>query len=150
MSAPCARGKKNVLRRPEDPGGAMIHGPKSIAEWQEAVHRTASDKGWWERAACEKKAGPESEPEGADFHLVATKIALIHSELGEALEEVRSGRFRAYVEDGKPEGMVVELADAAIRIMDLCGGLGLDLEEALRMKAAYNEGRPYKHGGRAV
>jgi NTP pyrophosphatase (non-canonical NTP hydrolase) len=128
----------------------MDRDPKSVTEWQDRVHSTAVGKGWWERAACLEKAEGESEPSGVDFHLVATKIALIHSELGEALEEVRSGRFRAYVKDGKPEGMVVELADAAIRIMDLCGGLGLDLEEALRVKAAYNEGRPYKHGGRAV
>lgn len=46
----------------------------------------------------------------------------------------------------KPEGVAVELADAVIRIADLCGHLGIDLEEVIEIKMAYNEGRPYKHG----
>lgn len=66
-----------------------------------------------------------------------TAIALIHSELSEALEEERNGN---------PEGVAVELADAVIRIADLCGHLGIDLEEVIEIKMAYNEGRPYKHG----
>ena len=46
----------------------------------------------------------------------------------------------------KPEGVAVELADAVIRIADLCGHLEIDLEEVIEIKMAYNEGRPYKHG----
>jgi hypothetical protein len=49
----------------------------------------------------------------------------------------------------KPEGLVVELADAVIRCMDLCGALGLDLEEAIRAKHEYNLSRPYRHGKHA-
>lgn len=46
----------------------------------------------------------------------------------------------------KPEGVPVELADAVIRIADLCGHLEIDLEEVIETKIAYNEGHPYKHG----
>lgn len=46
----------------------------------------------------------------------------------------------------KPEGVAVELADAVIRIADLCGHLGIDLEAAIALKMEYNEGRPFKHG----
>lgn len=48
----------------------------------------------------------------------------------------------------KPEGVAVELADAVIRIADLCGHLGIDLEAAIDLKMAYNETRPFKHGKR--
>lgn len=81
-----------------------------------------------------------------------TAIALIHSELSEALEEERNGNpdiwFACNESDNsrKPEGVAVELADAVIRIADLCGHLGIDLEEVIEIKMAYNEGRPYKHG----
>jgi NTP pyrophosphatase (non-canonical NTP hydrolase) len=107
-----------------------------------------------------------------------TAIALIHSELSEALEEERAGRpnfwfhclegdpslpcdptdetdcFQFGHEDRcqhrgkKPEGVAVELADAVIRIADLCGHLGIDLEAAIDLKMAYNETRPFKHGKR--
>lgn len=93
-----------------------------------------------------------------------TAIALIHSELSEALEEERNGNpFICTPQDEteclmygkeslckyrsrKPEGVAVELADAVIRIADLCGHLEIDLEEVIEIKMAYNEGRPYKHG----
>ena len=48
----------------------------------------------------------------------------------------------------KPEGVAVELADAVIRIADLCGHLGIDLEAAIALKMDYNETRPFKHGKR--
>lgn len=107
-----------------------------------------------------------------------TAIALIHSELSEALEEERAGRplvwyhctegdaslpcdpkdetdcFQYGHEDTcqyrnrKPEGVAVELADAVIRIADLCGHLGIDLDAVIEEKMAYNAERPYKHGKR--
>lgn len=87
---------------------------------------------------------------------------LIHSELSEALEEVRAGKPGLYFKEvngftvtdaterrgEKPEGVAVELADAVIRIADLCGHLGIDLEAAIDLKMAYNETRPFKHGKR--
>lgn len=91
---------------------------------------------------------------------VGEKIALMHTELSEAFEEYRSGRFLHEVyfsggftdEDGacypstKPEGVPIELADCIIRILDFCGAMEIDIEEAVRIKMAYNETRPYKHG----
>jgi hypothetical protein len=35
----------------------------------------------------------------------------------------------------------VELADAVIRILDMCGGLGLDLQGAIYEKLVYNAQR---------
>ncbi len=95
---------------------------------------TAKEKGWHE----------ESRPFGEI-------IALIHSELSEALEEYRAGRGNHYIhESGKPEGIAVELADAVIRIADAAGELGLDLPAAILAKLKYNRTRPYRHGGKVI
>lgn len=76
------------------------------------------------------------------------KLMLIVSELSEAMEELRSGcspnETRTNI--GKPEGFPIELADAVIRIADLCGLLGIDLEHAIAIKHAFNTTRPRKHG----
>ena len=39
-----------------------------------------------------------------------------------------------------------ELADVAIRLFDLCGGLRIDLDKHIALKMHYNSMRPYKHG----
>ncbi|MCK5563711.1 MAG: hypothetical protein KAJ07_00555 [Planctomycetes bacterium] len=79
-------------------------------------------------------------------------LCLIHSEISEALEEYRNPEMpitTTYTEGltkQKPAGFTVELADALIRICHLADDLGLDLEEAIKVKMAYNKTRPHKHG----
>lgn len=50
--------------------------------------------------------------------------------------------------DAKPEGFPIELADILIRVFDTAVAYGIDLEAALLEKMKYNEGRPYRHGGK--
>lgn len=50
----------------------------------------------------------------------------------------------------KPEGVVSELADIVIRVADLCGLYGIDLETALEDKMAFNRTRTYRHGGKQL
>lgn len=76
-------------------------------------------------------------------------IALIHSELSEALDEYRDDKLHIYFnpeKPDKPEGADVELADAIIRIAETAKFHNMDLEGALKIKLAYNKTRPYKHG----
>lgn len=114
----------------------------TIAELIRESHATAVEKGWWE------KYRPFSEG-----------IALMHSELSEALEEWRkygmNQKMLIYTEadvlsglGGKPEGIAVEFADLLIRIGDWCGKHAIPLEEALRAKMAYNKTRLHRHGGK--
>ena len=79
-------------------------------------------------------------------------IALIHSELSEALEEYRNKKSftEIYYEKDKPCGIPTELADVIIRIFDACGEYGIDLEEAIKIKMEYNKPREYKHGNKKI
>lgn len=66
-------------------------------------------------------------------------IALIHSEISEALEGERKG----LMDDHLPERQMVEveMADAVIRIMDYCGRFGYDIGGAIVDKLEYNRKR---------
>lgn len=68
-------------------------------------------------------------------------LALIHSEVSEALEAFRKDDMANFAE---------EMADVVIRVLDVCGGLGIDLGRGILDKLAKNRQRGYKHGGKKV
>ena len=104
-----------------------------IKELHIASHAIAVTKGWWE-----------------EDRNVGELLALIHSEVSEALEEWRIDEGLAVIrmEGDKPVGFAVELADTLIRICDLAESAGIDLNAALKIKMAYNATRPWRHGGK--
>lgn len=104
----------------------------NINGWVTEIHSNAIEHGWWE-----------------DDRSLAEVIALCHSELSEALEADRKGQPMSYYqEDGKPDGIAVEMMDCVIRILDWFGKEGIDAERILEEKHEYNRKRPYKHGKR--
>lgn len=93
---------------------------KSLNELSRLCHGIALEKGFWD----EKRN-------------VGEALMLIVTELSEAMEAHR-------VQDD--ENFREEIADSFIRLLDLCGGLGIDIEEEIYKKSLKNKNRPYKHG----
>jgi NTP pyrophosphatase (non-canonical NTP hydrolase) len=126
-----------------------------INELAQKVHQNAKDKGFFEK---EKNIGE--------------MLALIHSEVSEALEADRKDRyckispmflagladknygssfydderakehFELYVKNTFED----ELADIVIRVMDLAAFKGIDLEQHIKAKMRYNSMREKMHG----
>lgn len=74
------------------------------------------------------------------------KLALIHSEISEALEASRKDINAPDHHIPGYSNFAVELADAVIRIMDLATQRGIPLGQVIAAKHEYNKTRPYKHG----
>ncbi len=76
-------------------------------------------------------------------------LFLVNTEVGEAGECVRDGDLGLhYRDDGKPQGLVSELADIIIRVCCLTG-VEIDedtMVEAVQKKLEYNFRRPINHG----
>jgi NTP pyrophosphatase (non-canonical NTP hydrolase) len=95
-----------------------------------AIHAANVQAGWY----TDIKTGLPKEVN------VGEKLMLIVSEVAEAMEADRKN-----LDDDKlphRKGIEVELGDALIRILDLCGHLNLDIGGAVKEKLEYNFSRP--------
>lgn len=95
----------------------------TVKKFVEESHKVAKEKGWW-----------DAERNDAEL------VALMHSELSEALEAMRN--------HGEKEEIAEELADCCIRIFDFCGARRIDLQKAIVKKINKNRLRPYRHGNK--
>lgn len=95
---------------------------KRLNELKNICHKQAKEAGWWDN--------PRNTGE---------LLMLCVSELAEAMEGDRKG----IMDDHLPHRpmLEVELADAVIRILDLAGGLNLDIGGAAKEKMEYNKHR---------
>ena len=104
----------------------------------EEIYQNNKEKGFWDN---ERNVGE--------------MLMLVTSELGEAMEAHRKGRFanlEAYeefsenFEDAIKDTFEDEIADSVIRLLDMCGGLGIDIDAHVRLKLEYNKTRERLHG----
>lgn len=119
-----------------------------ISELQTRAYDHAKNKGFWEDYEEATFDAWPSQTAAVEAAFIGQKLALIHSEVSEALEEVRAGIYEAtHLSGEKPEGLPSELADIVIRVADLCGALEIDLESTIIEKLDYNSrSRGHKHG----
>jgi len=119
-----------------------------LNELAKQVHENAKSHGFFEN---EKNIGE--------------MLCLIHSEVSEALEADRIGKyangclinpefsdsssnenFTAYFVGNVKNSFEDELADVIIRVLDLCAFKGIDIESHIKAKMRYNSLRGHKHG----
>lgn len=106
----------------------------SLNKLANEIHKNNKEKGFYD--------GPERT--ALEYHM------LIVTELAEASESVRKGKPEHYIEEEKPEGEAVEIADALIRILDYAAFKGWDLDFIVEQKLNYNKTRSYRHGGKKL
>lgn len=133
---------------------------KSINEWVDEIHKNAQEHGWWDSNRNFSEL----------LQLVVDELSEVHEEYRNnrgVTETYYSGKPHYTDQTGittevikysmipheelgitKPEGIPSELADVVIRIMDICGFYGIDLEKIMEIKHEYNKTRPYKHGNK--
>jgi NTP pyrophosphatase (non-canonical NTP hydrolase) len=99
---------------------------------QDTCHYAAKRAGWWQTN--------DGTPVQDNPYAFSNKLALIHSEISEAME----GDRKNLKDDKLPHRDMreVELADAVIRIFDLAGAYKMDLGGAIAEKMDFNATRP--------
>jgi NTP pyrophosphatase (non-canonical NTP hydrolase) len=117
-----------------------------INEFCALVNKESRARGWWE--PMDNVLGGlvtgvrDKDIEFAVDAFTTQKIMLIVCELGEAVEAMRQDMYGLERKDTFED----ELADALLRLFDLIGERGIDIEKQMAWKINYNRTREHMHG----
>lgn len=132
MKKPAKKAARRIKPPPREIGMVKLraiglHMGEAIDRFAEIVHMMNDQ--WWRHPKTGRRITRNK----------AEMIALMHSELSEALEAVRKNSMDDKLTQWKGETM--EMADTVIRIFDYCAGHGLDVGNAIIAKLQYNYDR---------
>jgi len=117
-----------------------------FASVQREAHRVNVENGWWE----DPRKLIESRFFGGQSTVVLACLALVTSEVAEAMEAVRKHDPETWDDAKTKDTLVRELAGCVVRCMDLAGELDLPLSTAIVEEIEANRARGHKHGGKAA
>jgi NTP pyrophosphatase (non-canonical NTP hydrolase) len=117
---------------------------EALEEWR---NNHKEDEGYW--SLPKYRPAIEALPEGLR-ETAATIEEMPDDGIDIVDENFNQDEIQALAMEGflKPEGIPSELADIVIRVMDCAVEYGIDLEDEITLKMAYNATRPHKHGGK--
>lgn len=147
----------------------------ALRDLQKRIGEGNAERGFHEEGDYYREAARERRGLHAGANLrnyYTARLALITTEVAEAIEELRNGRqvdetyysgglgyapgdpLEGYDRDAtdqagnprKPEGVPSELADVVIRSFDLAHEAGIDLAAMIEEKISYNQTRGFRHG----
>lgn len=120
---------------------------KIVNDYSETIHVQNAEKGFWDkRGAMYMSARNLYGINYAHYLTAADCVALIHGELSEGIEALRKPAFP--INSTEKDSFGGEMADAVIRIMDLCAFFGIPIGDAIVARAQHNTTRPHMHGGK--
>lgn len=121
----------------------------TLNELKDKIHTNAKDKGFWDQ---ERNVGEAlmlivtELAEGLEAHRDSGRIKSVDKMVKKAMDEMKDEEFKEHFALMVKDSFEDEMADAIIRILDLCGGLDIDIDWHIASKMRYNATRSRLHG----
>jgi NTP pyrophosphatase (non-canonical NTP hydrolase) len=122
---------------------------KNLTELRDKIHDNSRQKGFWDepRNIGEALMLIVTElSEALESHRKTGTIKHLDVMVKKAMNEMEEDEFKEHFAIMVKDSFEDEMADSIIRILDLCGGLDIDIEWHIVAKMKYNDSRTRLHG----